>query len=89
MGPEDGRVCDFSSTWCRSGRGTRAPAPCWISRGPRTAWPAGLVCLKGGDLGSETDDFARTFPEAAVTLAPLTDVLGTEWADKDIVPVAD
>jgi len=24
-----------------------------------------------------------------VTLAPLTDVLGTEWADKDIVPVAD
>lgn len=66
---------------------TRVRAP--LDAVPEAGWPAGLVCLKGGDLGSEMADFAHAFPEAAVTHAPLTDLLGADWADKAIVTVAD
>ena len=66
---------------------TRVRAP--LDEIPEGGWPAGLVCLKGGDLGSEMADLARQFPEAVVTHAPLTDLLGEEWADKAIVTVTD
>ena len=74
----------LASLWAWHAR-VRAP----LGEVPERGWPAGLVCLKGGDLGSEMADLARQFPEATVTHEPLTGLLGAEWADKAIVTVAD
>ncbi|WP_420456224.1 16S rRNA (guanine(527)-N(7))-methyltransferase RsmG [Rubrivirga sp.] len=52
------------------------------------AWPPGLVCLKGGDLGAEEADL-RQSAHVEVETWPLDPVLGPEWADKALVHVAE
>ena len=54
-----------------------------------SAWPRGLVCLKGGDLSAETADLARDSPGTVTEVGPLADVLGPDWADKAVVTVTD
>ncbi len=53
------------------------------------AWPGGLVCLKGGDLGGETAALVQDAPDVRVHQWPLDPVLGPEWADKALVHVAE
>ena len=55
---------------------------------PSEAW-SGLVCLKGGDLGTEIARLVEVSPAATVHEQALDNVLGPEWADKAIVHVTD
>ncbi len=51
-------------------------------------WTPGLVCLKGGALGSEVESLRRAYPSACIVQHPLQSVLGEAYfADKCIVTV--
>ena len=54
---------------------------------PASAWAPGLVCLKGGDLAAEAAALAEAFPETETAARPLDNVLGPDWADKQVVHV--
>lgn len=57
--------------------------------GPRTNWPPGLICLKGGDLHDEIAELHDAFPDLKVEQIPLEPLLERPYfAEKYIVAVA-
>lgn len=50
------------------------------------AWPAGLICLKGGDLSDEIEALTSRFPEVQVNVGPVG-LSDPYFADKHIVTV--
>lgn len=66
----------------------RARTP-WTGTRSQDAWAPGLVCLKGGDLGDETATLNQAFPGLTVTETSLAPLLGSGFADKVLVHVAE
>ena len=55
---------------------------------PREAWKPGLLALKGGDLGAETEALHET-ADVNVETTSLLDLFEAEWADKSLVHVTE
>jgi len=54
---------------------------------PEGTWTPGLVCLKGGDLATETSDLHSAFPGVTVETVELASQLGEAWSDKVLLHV--
>ena len=51
------------------------------------AWPPGLICLKGGNLGAEIEELQTLDPETVVNVRPLPSVMEGRTSEKVIVTV--
>lgn len=52
-------------------------------------WKPGLVCLKGGDLGPETEALCRRYPSVSIEQHPLQPILDDAYfAEKYIIAVS-
>lgn len=55
---------------------------------PEGCWPAGLVCLKGGDLSDEVAELLARYHDVHVDVLPLAEITSVpEFAGKQIVSV--
>jgi len=52
---------------------------------PPEAWPAGLICLKGGDLTDEMAQLKRRFPQVLIQQKPLFPLLGRPYFQEKVL----